>query len=277
MKVGDQVFAPDHASFQGNEQVTGFGETSVVSVHDDSGVADSVIVDFASGWPEAADGVDVGTFAKHFSIEERCCGGGAGAEDIGFVGAGTGVDRFDFHSEFVFHLLGEMAGAGGIAAADERTLEVAHMTQNVEMSAGLTSGAEDAEDTGILASEQTRGDRAGRCGSHVGEVVRGNDEFGGTGVGVEEYVGCLKAIVGVTRIFAELDELHAESVVDTVVTGHDEKDPVGKFHLRPRGYESRVVARTKGFFDRRDEGARVEETMDFDFGQKVHGMTSETY
>ena len=44
------------------------------------------------------------------------CGGGAGAEDVGFGSAGAGVDGFDFGFEFLGHLLSEGATGGGIRA-----------------------------------------------------------------------------------------------------------------------------------------------------------------
>jgi hypothetical protein len=271
MQIGEKALALDHPSFQRNEKISCFGERAVVGVDHDAGVAHGDIVELARSGLEAADRVDMRSLAKHVAVEERCLGGGAGAEDVGLVGAGARVDGFDFHVKLVLHVVGEEAGASGVFAADQSAFEVADLTQDLQVGASLASGAEDAENAGIFASEQAGGDGGGGGGAHVGEIVGGDDEFGAAGLGVNKDVGGLEAVVGHAGMLVELNEFHAEAAADAIVAGHDEEDAVGKLHLRTRRHEGGRVAGAECFFDRGNERARVEEAMNFHFGQDVHG------
>jgi hypothetical protein len=272
MQIGEQVVALNDTGLEGDQEVSGLGEGTVVGVDDDAGATDGDVIQFAGGGLETADGVDVSALAEHVAIEERSLGGGAGTKDVGFVGAGAGVDGFDFHAEFVLHLLGEVPGAGGILSTDEGAFEVADVAEDLQVSAGLASSAEDTEHSGVFAGEKLGRDRGGGGGPDVGEVVRRDDQLGATSIGIEQDVGGLDTVVGQAGALVELDELHAEAAADAVVTGHDEENAVGELHLGAGGHDGGGIAGAEGFLDRRNECARIEQAVNLNFGQNVHGF-----
>ena len=89
MQVGEEVLAADHTGFERDQQVSRFGHRSVVSVDHDARAADRDVVQFTRGGLKRSNRIDVRSLAKHVAVEERGLRGGAGAEDIGFGGAGT--------------------------------------------------------------------------------------------------------------------------------------------------------------------------------------------
>src|SRR4029077_7904148 len=130
------------------------GTRSERSVDHDARTAERDVVQFTRGGLKRSNRIDVRSFAKHVAVEERGLRGGAGAEDIGFGGAGTRVDRFHFHTEFGLHLLSEVLGADGVFASDQSTLEVANVAENVKMGSGLAAGSEHPENTGDRRARQ---------------------------------------------------------------------------------------------------------------------------
>ena len=277
MKIGEKIFAFDDSRFERNEQVAGFGKSAIIGVDHDAGVSDGEVVDFPRGWLKAANRVDVRSLPQHLAVKERALGGRAGAQDVGFVSAGSRIDGLNLHPKFMFHLLGKVTGAGGFATTYQSALEVAYVTQDAQVSASLASGAEDTEDTRVFTRQQACCDGAGGSSSHVGEVVGGDDKPGAASVSVQQDVSGLEAVLGIARVFVELHEFHAKTSPKAIMAGHDEKDPIRQLHLGTGRHEGRRKARAESFLDSRNEGTRVEQTVNFHFGQKVHRMTSETY
>ena len=95
VQVGNDVVAGDGAFLHGDEQVSGFGERGVSLDQDAGGALDGGGVDFAGMGLEGAKKIEVRAGTEVASIEERGGIRSAGAEDVGFGGAGTSVGRVD--------------------------------------------------------------------------------------------------------------------------------------------------------------------------------------
>ena len=121
-------------------------------------------------------------------------------------------------------MLGEGAAGGGIGAGNEEALEISDQAKDFEVRAGLASGAEDAEDFHILASQEFGGDGGGAGGADFGQIVGGECEFWAGGLGIEQEIGGVDFLLGSGR---DRDELYTQGGALAVITRHDEEGAVG--------------------------------------------------
>ena len=134
--------------------------------------------------------------------------------------------------------LGKLAGVSLVAASHDSALEFADVRKDAQVSACLAANAEDAEDTGVFASQEFGGNRGGCGRAQVRKVVRGNDKAGGAAVGVEEDVSGLNPIAGGFRILIDFDQLHAERMARALVTRHDQEHATRELHLLMKDFRS---------------------------------------
>jgi hypothetical protein len=151
MKVGEPVGAGDTAGLGGDDEITGFGLRSVKRFDSDARALDGSVVELAGVRLEGTDGVDVSSLPQHGAVEERGGGSGARTENVGFGGAGAGVDGFDLQVKLMRHGGGEVLGARDVSSADQGALIFENCLQDVEVGASLAPGAEDTQDARVGA------------------------------------------------------------------------------------------------------------------------------
>ena len=140
----------------------------------------------------------------------------------------------------------------------------------MQMGSGLPAGSEDAENARVGPGKELRGNGGSSGSAEVSEPIRGDDKLCTAGLDIEKNVSRLDAVLREAWVLVEFDELHTEAFAGAIVTGHDEKNPVVELHLRSRRHHGRGIAGAKAVFNRGDESARIEKTVDVSFGENVH-------
>ena len=59
-------------------------------------------------------------------------------------------------------------------------------------------------------------------------------------------------------------------MTSAIVARHDQKNAIPHFHLRSSRHDGCWIAGAKGFFNRRDERAGIQQAVDIGFGENVH-------
>jgi len=73
VKISENMGAGDYTFGHGDEQITGFGKCTLVSVDDNSRTQHRNAIYFSGVRPKGADAVKVGTGTQQMAIKERGC------------------------------------------------------------------------------------------------------------------------------------------------------------------------------------------------------------
>src|SRR2546423_4512289 len=126
MEVGGNVIAADYSFLYRDQQVSSFGERTIVGVDDNVRALNRAGIDLTRVRLECADEIQVSAGTQLVAIEQRELRSGAGAKHIGLSDTGLGVHGFHWPINFLRHLRGEFAGLSGMVAADQHTLKTTH-------------------------------------------------------------------------------------------------------------------------------------------------------